>query len=65
MLRFDYNVQENGIVEVKVISEEIDTSSLCGKLTMRIKEWDVLWKTLGMSENSRKNFDFVNKGEPE
>lgn len=65
MLRFDYHEQENETVEVRIVSEEQDKSSLCGKLVLSKEEWQILHGVLLSADDPGplfRFFKFVNKG---
>ena len=68
MLRLDYMKQENGTVEVKVVSETENTHALCGRLVLSTEEWEFIWKALGLYDtpdtwDHKESFvKFENKG---
>lgn len=75
MLRFDYYEQENETFEVKVVSEEENSSALAGKLILSNNDWKNIQSAMITYDRPRWNrdkwdweiteklFKFVNKSE--
>lgn len=73
MIRFDYTInEESDTVNVTVVTERENSSTLCGKLVMDQDSWDLLTRTIsiGLIESfdagiikSIDQLKFNNKGE--
>lgn len=70
MIRFDYKINNEGIVNVTVVEEGLNnTHSLCGRLVLSRSHWDWLWKACAIFDapinldHPEQHFKFENKGE--